>query len=296
MTEEVSQKYTDLDILPVQSAVQAMYDGQIEAVAAIRPALAVIAAAAQAAADTLGETGRLIYVGAGTSGRLAVLDGSELGPTFGWPFERIEFCMAGGLAALTRSQEGAEDIIEDGQKAIRDIKTGANDVVFCVSASGWTPFTLGALKEAKARGAMTIGIANNPKTGILAEAQYSLLAETGSEILAGSTRMKAGTTQKIILNMLSTAIMARMGRVYKSFMVDMIVSNAKLETRAVNMVCDITACSPEQARAALNDTDNHIKKAVLVCSGARLMDAENILQQVGGNLRQALAQLPGPNH
>ncbi|WP_033315205.1 N-acetylmuramic acid 6-phosphate etherase [Robiginitomaculum antarcticum] len=291
MTEEISRKYTNLDIWPVRDIVDAMYDGQIEAIKAVSPALDKIAEAAEAAARKLGESGRLIYVGAGTSGRLAVLDGSELGPTFGWPHDRTEFCMAGGKEALMRSQEGAEDIAEDGQSALQNINAGSEDVVICVSASGRTPFTLGALKEAKARGAMTIGVANNSGTPILAEANYSILAETGSEIIAGSTRMKAGTAQKVILNMLSTAIMTRLGRVHDGLMVDMIVSNAKLEIRAANIVSQIAQCSPDLARSALRDTHNNIKKAVLVCTGANVYDSEAILQKVGGNLRQGLAHL-----
>ena len=288
MTEEISQKYEDLDIWPTKTVITAMHEGQLDAVAAVKPSIENIAKAAEMAAERLGDTGRLIYVGAGTSGRLAVLDGSELGPTFGWPFSRIEFCMAGGLAALTESQEGAEDFSQDGQVIIQKIKAGLQDIVFCVSASGRTPFTLGALTQARAQGAMTIGIANNPETPILTEADYPILAETGGEIVAGSTRMKAGTAQKIILNMLSTAIMTRLGHVYKGLMVDMVVSNAKLETRAINMVSQISGCSPDDARAALGETHNHIKKAVLICSGAGIDKAEALLNKNNGNLRQAL--------
>lgn len=292
MTEETSQKYKDLDIWPMADVVQAMFDGQVEAVEVIRPALDAIAIASEAAASRLGQTGRLVYVGAGTSGRLAVLDGSELGPTFGWDFDRLVFCMAGGPTALIRSSEGAEDLSEDGQRAIADNNITANDVVFCVAASGRTPFTLGALREAKKRGALTIGISNNPDTPILSEADHAVLAQTGGEIIAGSTRMKAGTAQKIILNMLSTAIMTRLGRIYDGLMVDMVVSNAKLENRAINMVSTITGAAPDQARTALTKTDNDIKKAVLLCAGAPLDQTDAMLSNVNGNLRQALAQLP----
>ncbi|WP_298917927.1 N-acetylmuramic acid 6-phosphate etherase [uncultured Algimonas sp.] len=293
MTEETSRKYVDLDIWPVREAVQAMYDGQVDAVAAVQSALDDVAKAAEAAALRLGDKGRLVYVGAGTSGRLAVLDGSELGPTFGWSFDRLVFCMAGGTEALMKSAEGAEDSTEDGRNAIQDVDIYPDDVVFCVAASGHTPFTLGALKEAKARGAMTIGIANNVGTPILTEADYPVLVETGSEIIAGSTRMKAGTAQKAVLNMLSTTIMTCLGRVYNGFMVDMIISNTKLEARAVNMVSEIATCSADAARAALMETDNDIKAAILVCFGASVTDSETILKQAGGNLRQALSDMQG---
>lgn len=292
MTEAVNQRYADLDIWPLTDMVEAMHAGQTDAILALRPALGDIAAAAQAAADRLKDTGRLIYVGAGTSGRLAVLDGSELGPTFGWPQERTVYCMAGGTEALIHSQEGAEDDADAGRCKMIEVSAGATDVIFCVAASGRTPFTLGALLEAKARGAMTIGIANNPDTPILNEAEFPILAETGSEILAGSTRLKAGTAQKIILNMLSTAIMTRLGRVYNGLMVDMIVSNAKLENRAANMVSQIANCSLDAAQAALKNAQNNIKLAALICSGASLTQGEAILKQESGNLRRALAHLP----
>ncbi len=296
MTEEISQKYTDLDIWPVNDAVNAMYQGQLDAISAVRPALKSISDAAEAAANRISHEGRLVYVGAGTSGRLAVLDGSELGPTFGWPAERIVYCMAGGNEALIHSQEGAEDSEEDGEKWMKDLQLGPNDVVICVAASGRTPYTLSALKTAKSLGALTIGIANNAAAPLLTEADYPVLAETGSEIIAGSTRMKAGTAQKIILTILSTAIMTRLGRVYNGLMVDMIVSNAKLETRATNMVIQIAKCSPEAARKALKDTKNNIKKSVLVCSGASVSESSDILEQSGGNLRQALEALSNRAH
>lgn len=291
MTEAISQKYVGLDKWSVRRVVKAMYEDQIEAIKAVGAAQDVIAAAAEAAAATLGQTGRLIYVGAGTSGRLGVQDGSELGPTFGWPFERLEFCMAGGAKALMKSQEGAEDNSEDGKNAIIDIQANSNDVVFCIAASGRTPFTLGALNEAKARGALTIGIANNALVPILDEADYAILVETGPEVIAGSTRMKAGTSQKAVLNILSTAIMIKLGKVYDGFMVDMVVSNAKLENRAAHMVAQIANCSEQQARAALLETGNQIKAAVLMCLGQSRDDSQILLGKSDGNLREAISEI-----
>lgn len=288
MTENVSQRFSDFDQWSTQGMVDAMYEGQLVAIAAIKGALEDIALAAEEAAPRLGEKGRLIYVGAGTSGRLGVQDGAELGPTFGWPEERMVFCIAGGLDAMIVSAEGAEDDFEDGVREMQDAKVGPHDIVIGIAASGNTPYTLGAIKEAKSRGAMTIGIANNPATRLLEESEYSILAETGSELIAGSTRMKAGTTQKAILNMLSTAIMSKLGRIYKGLMVDMIVSNKKLEGRAVSMIEDITKCSPETARTALKAADKNIKVAVLISMGASLEDSQNILKEAEGNLRNAL--------
>ena len=291
MTENVSQRFVNFDQWSTKDAVEAMYAGQLMAVAAIQPALADIALAVDAAAARLENEGRLIYVGAGTSGRLAVQDGAELGPTFGWPQYRTIFCIAGGMQALTISAEGAEDSAADGCARMREANIEPNDVVFGVAASGRTPYTLGALYEAKKCGALTIGIANNPGTPILQAVDHAILAETGSEIIAGSTRMKAGTSQKAILNILSTAIMTRLGRVYRGYMVDMIVSNKKLEQRAVNIICDITGCSETTASAALAQAQQNIKCAVLIAHGESQESAVRILTETNHNLRTALEKI-----
>jgi N-acetylmuramic acid 6-phosphate etherase len=294
MTEDVSQRFVDFDTWSTSDAVDAMYEGQLTALAAIRPSLRDIAAAVDAAAARIGDTGRLIYVGAGTSGRLAVQDGAELGPTFGWPDERTVFCIAGGMEALTISSEGAEDCLDDGVSLIEQANAGPHDIVFSVAASGKTPFTLGALREAKRRGALTIGIVNNSGAVIAEEADHAIVAETGSEILAGSTRMKAGTSQKVILNMISTAIMVRLGRVYKGYMVDMVASNAKLEQRAANMVSDISGCSLDEAQKALFLANKSIKEAILVAMGASLSESQSLLAENNGDLRTAIGRGVSP--
>ncbi|WP_204602205.1 N-acetylmuramic acid 6-phosphate etherase [Paremcibacter congregatus] len=291
MTENVSQRFSDFDQWSTQAMVDAMYEGQLVAIATIKGALEAIALAAEDAAPRLEEKGRLIYVGAGTSGRLGVQDGAELGPTFGWPQDRMVFCIAGGLKALIVSAEGAEDAFDQGVLEIQEADVNKNDVVIGIAASGQTPYTLGAIKEARSRGAMTIGIANNPGTPLLKESEYAILAETGSELIAGSTRMKAGTTQKAILNILSTAIMSKLGRIYKGFMVDMVVSNQKLETRAISMIEDITGCSTETARTSLKVANKNIKVAVLVSLGETLENSQAFLKKSRGNLRDALALL-----
>ena len=289
MTEGVSQRFVDFDQWSSHDAIEAMYEGQLMAMAAIKPAIQDIANAADQAAQRLGHAGRLIYVGAGTSGRLAIQDGAELGPTFGWTQDRIVFCIAGGLQALTVSAEGAEDISEDGKTQIRTAKADKNDVVIGVAASGKTPFTLGALQQANAMGAMTIGITNTPNAPILKNVDHAILADTGNELIAGSTRMKAGTAQKAVLNMLSTTIMTRLGHVYNGFMVDMMVSNNKLEDRAINMICKITNCTKETAINSLNQANKNIKTAVLMASGQDANSAERVLNRAKGNLRHALA-------
>ena len=291
MTDNVTHKFDDIDLMPTGNVLEAMYEGQLMALTAIRPALNSIAQAIDAAAHILAIRGRLVYVGAGTSGRIAVQDGAELGPTFGWPDERLLFCMAGGMPALTKSAEGAEDSAQDGRTAIDLNIVNRQDIVIGVAASGTTPFTMGAMEQANELGALTIGIANSPDTPLLHEATHSILIETGNEIIAGSTRMKAGTTQKIVLNMISTAIMVKLGRVYKGMMVDMIVSNNKLDARAISMVGGISNCSKEASIEALTAANNNIKIATLIAQGQSLADSMLLLEKSNGNLRLALAQI-----
>src|SRR3979490_1870327 len=191
-----------------------MIEGQFAAVAAVRAARPAIERAALAMEARLKDDGRLIYVGAGTSGRLAVQDGAELMPTFSWPPERLVLLMAGGEKALTRAVEGAEDEVKQARALIKKHGVGASDVLIAVAASGTTPFTLACLRDAKKKGALTIGIANNAGTPLLADAHHPILLQTGAEPIAGSTRMKAGTAQRITLSLLSSLLMIRLGRVY----------------------------------------------------------------------------------
>ena len=287
-TETADPRFADLDAWPTARAVEAMWEGQMDAVAAVRRALPQITHAAEAAAERLSGSGRLIYAGAGTSGRIAVQDGAELGPTFGWPAERLVFAMAGGEAALISSVEGAEDDAADGAAQMVLANTGSADVLIGVAASGATPFTLAAIKEARGRGALTIGLANNQGSPLLEAAEFPVLLETGSEVLAGSTRMKAGTAQKAALNLISTAVMIRLGHVYKGMMVDMQLSNAKLRARALKMVAGLAGCGDEEAARALAASGGRIKPAVLVAMGRSRGDAEAMLGANGGNLRRAL--------
>ena len=289
-TEETSPRYAELDLWPTAQAVTAMFEGQIEAVAAVRPQIGAIANAADEAAERLrNPSGRLVYVGAGTSGRLAALDGVELEPTFGWSRDRLIIGIAGGLDALAGSVEGAEDDEEASRDLVRSAGLDRTDVMISVAASGTTPFTVAAVREASAAGALTVGISSNANTPLLLAADHPILLDTGPEVLAGSTRMKAGTAQKIGLNLLSTAIMVRLGHVHDNLMVDMRVSNRKLRTRAIGIVAQIAGVDPQAAEAALDRADNDIKLASLIASGVERDQARALLAASENNLRSALA-------
>jgi N-acetylmuramic acid 6-phosphate etherase len=291
-TEQASPRFADLDAWPTTVQIAALYESQLDALAAIRPALPVIATAADAAIARLRDArGRLAYAGAGSSARLGAQDGAELEPTFDWPRERLVLLIAGGAGALTQAVENAEDDADAARAMLHDSGIGAQDVVIGLAASGATPFTLACLRGARAAGALTIGIANSPQAPLLAEADHAILLETGAEPIAGSTRMKAGTAQKVVLNLLSTAIMTGLGRVHSGRMVDMLARNEKLRRRAVAMVCELASCPPESARTALAACGMRVKPAILVARGVTVEQARALLAAHEGSLRAALATL-----
>ncbi|EQB19182.1 N-acetylmuramic acid 6-phosphate etherase [Novosphingobium lindaniclasticum] len=290
-TEALDARYRDLDLWPTELAVEAMLEGQMAAIAAIQTQTRAIARAAEAAAERLGASGRLVFVGAGTSGRLAVQDGTELYPTYGWPMDRMVFLMAGGIGALTEAYEGAEDDVAAGRAEVREHGIGPADVVIGVAASGRTPYTVAAIEAASAAGALTIGVANNPGSVLLEKSEHGILAVTGSEIVAGSTRMKAGTAQKAVLNLLSTAIMLRRGLVYEGRMVAMRISNAKLLQRGRAMVQDIAGVDAEAAASALEAAGNEIRLGVIVALGVPAGEAKTLLEANQGDLRQVMRVL-----
>jgi len=292
-TEQISLRYLELDSWPTDEMLVAMYEGQLAAAAAVRSALSAIAAAVEDAVPALQRGGRLVYAGAGTSGRIGVQDGTELPPTFDWPADRLVFAMAGGFDALLRSAEDAEDNEAAGLQAMADAKIGPNDVVIGVAASGTTPFTVGALRASTAAGAVTIAVANNPGAPLFDVARHRILAETGSEVIAGSTRMKAGTAQKIVLNLFSTAVMMKMGRVYRGLMVDMRARNAKLRQRAETIVCEIARCPERDAARYLEQAGGDVKTAVLLGLGLNRNQAAQLLERHGGNLRAAISASTG---
>jgi N-acetylmuramic acid 6-phosphate etherase len=292
-TETVSHLYRDFDLWGNAKALEALLEGQAAAIATLKPILPAIGAAVDAAAPRLKRGGRLIYAGAGTSARIGVQDGAELFPTFNWPHEQVAFAIAGGEGALLRAVENAEDSTEDGARRIEELAVAPDDVLIGLAASGNTPYTVAAVKAAKARGALTVGIANNPGAQLLAGSDHPILLDTGPEIIAGSTRMKAGTSQKAALNLFSTLLMVRLGRVYGGLMVHMRPTNAKLRRRGVEMIAMITGCSEEAATAAFAKADSDVKLGVLIARGADKAKAEALLQKHDGNLRAALAEAFG---
>jgi N-acetylmuramic acid 6-phosphate etherase len=222
---------------------------------------------------------------------VAVQDGAELTPTFAWPSERVRFIVAGGDSAFVTSVEGAEDDVEDAVAQVNAARLTPHDVMIAVAASGTTPFTVAALQQAGSSGAVTIGVANHPDTALLASARFPILIETGRELIAGSTRMKAGTAQKVVLNLISSGIMLRLGRVYRGMMVNMPPTNAKLKRRAEAMVAQIADCDPSHAASSLEVAEGDIKTAVLLALGVDKIEAETVLRNCDGNLRRAFAAL-----
>jgi N-acetylmuramic acid 6-phosphate etherase len=290
-TEYINPRYVDLDSWSSAEMIEVMYEGQLAAAAAVRGALKAIAVAVDDAAPALQRGGRLVYAGAGTSGRIGVQDGTELPPTFDWPTDRLVFAMAGGLGALVQSVEGAEDDEAEGARAVAEARVGADDVVIGIAASGTTPFTIGVLRAASAAGAVTIAVANNPDAPLFLVARHRIMVETGAEVIAGSTRMKAGTAQKIVLNLFSTSLMVKLGRVYRGLMVHMRPSNVKLRRRAEAMVGQIVGCSEAEAVRLLDRSAGDVKVAVLLGLGVAEGDAAGTLERNGGNLRLAIAEI-----
>jgi N-acetylmuramic acid 6-phosphate etherase len=288
-TEGASPRYATLDLWPTADLVGAMFEGQLAAAAAVQPQIQLLAEAATEAARTLEDpAGRLIYVGAGTSGRLAVLDGTELEPTFGWSRDRLVYGIAGGMNALSGSVENAEDDEQAAREFISSARLREHDVIIGVSASGTTPFTVAAVRQASEAGALTVGFANNAESPLLRAAEHPIFLDTGPELVSGSTRMKAGTAQKIALNLFSTAIMVRLGHVHGGLMVDMRVSNQKLAKRAIGIVAQISGVATQDAEAALDLAQNNIKLATLVAMGASVEEGAELLGTSRNNLRTAI--------
>jgi len=289
-TETPDERYADLDRYPTSELVAVLVDDQFDAVNAVRAAAPAIAAAVSAALPRIEAGGRLIYVGAGTSGRLGVLDSVELYPTFSWPHERALALLAGGADAMFLAVEGAEDDTAQGAADLRNVNPGPNDVVLLLAASGGTPYVLGALRAARAAGALTVGFANNVDAPVAGEAEIGVNLDTGSEIISGSTRLKAGTSQKIALNTFSSALMVRLNKVYGNLMVDLKPTNAKLVLRAVRLTMFATGADEHAAREVLEECDFHVKVAIVALTKKTSIDqARKLLEAAHGSVRQALA-------
>jgi len=290
-TESVQRGDAPLDLCSTGDLVERLLDGQRRAIEAAVRARASLAAAIDAAASRLGDgDGRLVMAGAGASGRLCVQDGAELWPTFGWPAERTLLVMAGGEQALVKSVEGVEDDARRARREVQGHSIGPADVVLAVAASGRSPWTVSWLGAARERGAVSIGMAANPGTPLLDGAEYPVLLHTGAEVLAGSTRLAAGTAQKAALNTFSTGVMVRLNRTHDNLMVDMAAVNRKLDLRRVAMVRAILPDADDSSiLAALDRADGWVKLAVLIVQGDEPESARRRLARGEGSLRRAMA-------
>ncbi|MFM7055322.1 MAG: N-acetylmuramic acid 6-phosphate etherase [Planctomycetota bacterium] len=288
-TEGRNSASASIDSLSPQQIVELMNAEDQLVAAAVATQSSRIAAAIEAVTARLQQGGRLIYVGAGTSGRLGVLDASECPPTFSVPRGLIIGLIAGGPQALTNAVEGAEDNREAGRNDLAALQVSSRDAVMGIAASGRTPYVLGALEQARSSGCLTLGLACSPASPIEAAVDIMIAPVTGPEILTGSTRLKAGTATKMVLNMLTTGTMIRLGKTYGNLMVDLNASNEKLRDRAVRIVADITGLSRADAAQILNTCGGEVKTAIVAarrqCSAD---DARNALSTAGGQLRHAL--------
>ncbi|MGB0036607.1 MAG: N-acetylmuramic acid 6-phosphate etherase [Candidatus Acidiferrales bacterium] len=257
---------------------------------AVSRELAKIARAVDAIVRALGRGGRLIYVGAGTSGRLAILDAAECPPTFGTGEKTVRALIAGGARALQHSVEDAEDSAPRGARDIAAARVTPRDVVVGLSASGTTPYVSGALEAAKRRGAVTIGVTSNRHSPLARQSRIVIAPDTGPEVLAGSTRLKAGTAQKMVLNLLSTTAMARLGRIYENWMIHVAMTNQKLRQRGARILEEAAGVSASKAEHALRQAGHNLPAAlVMLKTGASAREARKSLAQARGNVRQALA-------
>jgi N-acetylmuramic acid 6-phosphate etherase len=292
-TEGVNPATVDIDAWSALEIVRAMNAEDAKVAGAVERELPRIAAAVEAIAARLRRGGRLLYLGAGTSGRLGVLDASECPPTFGTPPEMVVGSIAGGPTALTWAAEGVEDSAESGRADAARLHVGAADAVVGIAASGRTPYVLAAIDYANEIGALTIGLACNTDTPLERRVQVMIAPVVGPEVIAGSTRLKAGTAQKMVLNMLSTGTMIRLGKTFGNLMVDVQTSNAKLRQRAVGIVRTATSLDEAAAVALLAACDGETKTAIVAAlAGVAPVDARERLHRAGGLVRAAIAGSP----
>jgi N-acetylmuramic acid 6-phosphate etherase len=289
LTEQINPLSQNLDSLSSLEIVDLFNQEDAKTISAIARARIPLARAIDAIARALSQGGRLFYVGAGTSGRLGVLDAAECPPTFCTPPELVQGIIAGGTDALIKSSEALEDRCEDGEAAIAEARVNKLDVVVGITAGGTTPFVHGALQAARSQEATTVAIACVDATQVPIAADIDIRLLVGAEILAGSTRLKAGTVTKMALNILSTGAMVRLGKVYGNRMVDVAVTNSKLSDRALRILCDLTDLNRQQAEELLNRSQQRVKLALLThWKGVTVEEGEALLEQHQGNLRAAM--------
>lgn len=290
-TEAANPELSLLDTMDTAQLVAAMNAQDAGVPAAVGLAAPDIIRTVDAVAAKLAAGGRLFYIGAGTAGRMGILDASECPPTFGTPSEMVVGIIAGGRKAVEQAVENAEDDADAGATDIAAANVGAGDAVVGISASGRTPYVIGALKEANARGAFTAGLACNPGSAIGQEADVAIEVAVGPEFVAGSTRLKSGTAQKLVLNMVSTLSMVKLGKTYGNLMVDLQATNAKLRARSQRTVQAATGVGPEAAAEALDAVGGSVKAAILVLlTDMDPGQAGSALEEAGGFLRQAIQQ------
>lgn len=289
VTESVNPAYARVDTMSVAELAEVMNRADASVAGAVHDALPAIVAAIEAAAERMQAGGRLVYVGAGTAGRIGVVDASECPPTFSTPPEQVFAIMAGGPDAVVRPTEGAEDDADAGADAVDEARIGPLDTVVGIASSGRTPYVLGAIARARELGALTVGLSCNTRTRLSATAELAIEIDLGPEVISGSTRLKAGTAQKMVLNMVSTIVMVRLGKTYGNLMVDLKATNHKLRERATRMVELIAQVPRERAAAVLASVDFDVKLASLMLIASADRDtAASLLTAAGGRLRTAL--------
>src|SRR6266567_425451 len=294
-TEQRNAASKNLDRLTAREIVHLMNREDRKVAVAVGRENAAIARAVDAIVGAIRNGGRLIYVGAGSSGRMGMLDAAECPPTFGTSPKLVHALIAGGRRAITEAVEGAEDSARAGERDLRAKKLTRRDVVVGIAASGTTPYVLGALKYAGKRGAMTVAVTSNLRMPVGRLAKIVIAPEVGPEVLTGSTRLKAGTSQKMVLNMLSTAVMARLGHVYENLMIDMVLTNEKVAERSVRILVEASGKSVSAAEHAMRATGHDMRVAlVMLKRGVDVREAKKRLKAAGGNLRRALGEEKTP--
>jgi N-acetylmuramic acid 6-phosphate etherase len=290
-TEQRNPRTRGLDAKSTLDILRAIHREDAIVAKAVAGAIPGIARAVDAAVKALQRGGRLFYVGAGTSGRLAALDAAEIPPTFGTPAHLVQAVIAGGRRALTHAVEGTEDNRAQGARDLAARRLRAGDIVVGITASGSTPYVLGALEFARGRGAVTVGMTSNPRTPILRLARIPIVTPTGAEVITGSTRMKAGTAQKMVLNMLSTGTMIRMGRVYDNWMIGVALTNQKLHARGLRILAEASGATVAEATRTLRQSGHDMGTAlVMLKTGVNAREAHRRLRDAKGNVRSALAR------
>jgi N-acetylmuramic acid 6-phosphate etherase len=291
LTEQRNAASKNLDRMTAMEIVRLMNREDRKVAVAVGREIRAIARAVDAIVRGMRNGGRFFYVGAGSSGRMAVLDAAECPPTFGISKKRMQALIAGGRRAVTGAVEGAEDSVRNAERDLREKKLRSNDVVVGIAASGTTPYVLGALKYARKRGAATVAITSNRRMAVARLAKIVIAPEVGPEVLTGSTRLKAGTSQKMVLNMLSTAVMVRLGHAYENLMIDAVLTNQKLGDRALRILVEASGKSVSAAEHALRAAGHNMRAAlVMLKGGVGVAEAKKLIAGADGDLRKALRE------